>query len=71
MLPVYNYGQQAFERFKAFRIPGRPGGIAIFRPERNVISTLAALMRITPDAAEGPFSHVSAGMLSRRRYPTA
>ncbi|MCJ1271919.1 hypothetical protein MMC22_011824 [Lobaria immixta] len=30
-----NYGQQALEGLKAFRMPGNPGGIAIFRPDRN------------------------------------
>lgn len=34
MCPALNYGQQAFEGLKAFRLPG-DGGITIFRPDRN------------------------------------
>jgi branched-chain amino acid aminotransferase len=30
-----NYGQQILEGFKAFRMPGTPGGVALFRPDRN------------------------------------
>jgi branched-chain amino acid aminotransferase len=37
MAPALNYGQQALEGFKAFRMPGKPGGIALFRPDRNAI----------------------------------
>lgn len=35
LAPGLNYGQQAFEGLKAFRMPGNPGGIALFRPDRN------------------------------------
>ncbi|POR31124.1 Uncharacterized protein TPAR_08713 [Tolypocladium paradoxum] len=35
LAPGLNYGQQAFEGLKAFRMPGDPGGISIFRPDRN------------------------------------
>ncbi|KAF2830746.1 branched-chain-amino-acid aminotransferase 5 [Ophiobolus disseminans] len=35
MAPAINYGQQALEGLKAFRMPGEPGSIAIFRPDRN------------------------------------
>jgi branched-chain amino acid aminotransferase len=35
MAPALNYGQQAFEGLKAFRHPGSPGSIAVFRPDRN------------------------------------
>lgn len=34
MAPALNYGQQAYEGLKAFRMPG-DGAIAIFRPDRN------------------------------------
>jgi len=34
MAPALNYGQQAFEGIKAFRMPG-DNAIAIFRPEKN------------------------------------
>ncbi|KAF2475998.1 branched-chain-amino-acid aminotransferase 5 [Lindgomyces ingoldianus] len=37
MSPAINYGQQALEGFKAFRMPGKPGGIALFRPDRNAM----------------------------------
>lgn len=37
MAPALNYGQQALEGFKAFRMPGKPGGIALFRPDRNAM----------------------------------
>ncbi|RYP39043.1 hypothetical protein DL767_002370 [Monosporascus sp. MG133] len=30
-----NYGQHAFEGLKAFRMPGKAGGIALFRPQSN------------------------------------
>ncbi|KAL8789805.1 MAG: hypothetical protein Q9195_006639 [Heterodermia aff. obscurata] len=32
-----NYGQQALEGFKAFRMPGSPSDIALFRPDRNAM----------------------------------
>lgn len=35
MSPALNYGQQVLEGFKVFRTPGDPGGIALFRPDRN------------------------------------
>ena len=35
LAPGLNYGQQAFEGLKAFRMPGESGGIALFRPDRN------------------------------------
>lgn len=35
MAPALNYGQQILEGLKAFRMPGKPGGIALFRPDRN------------------------------------
>ncbi|KJZ71632.1 hypothetical protein HIM_08944 [Hirsutella minnesotensis 3608] len=35
LAPGLNYGQQAYEGLKAFRMPGRVGGIAVFRPDRN------------------------------------
>ena len=34
MAPALNYGQQAFEGIKAFRMPG-DNAIAIFRPDKN------------------------------------
>ncbi|KAL2021376.1 hypothetical protein VTK56DRAFT_7241 [Thermocarpiscus australiensis] len=34
MAPALNYGQQAYEGLKAFRMPG-DAGIAVFRPDRN------------------------------------
>ncbi|KAL2260900.1 hypothetical protein VTK26DRAFT_4971 [Humicola hyalothermophila] len=34
MAPALNYGQQAYEGLKAFRLPGNEG-IAVFRPDRN------------------------------------
>lgn len=37
MSPAINYGQQALEGLKAFRMPGNPGSIAIFRPDRNAV----------------------------------
>jgi branched-chain amino acid aminotransferase len=37
MAPALNYGQQALEGLKAFRMPGNPGGIALFRPDRNAV----------------------------------
>lgn len=37
MSPALNYGQQAYEGLKAFRLPGPDGGIAIFRPDRNAV----------------------------------
>ncbi|KAL6153675.1 putative secondary metabolism biosynthetic enzyme [Exserohilum turcicum] len=37
MSPGLNYGQQALEGFKAFRTPGTPGGIVLFRPDRNAM----------------------------------
>ena len=37
MAPGLNYGQQALEGFKAFRMPGDPGGISLFRPDRNAV----------------------------------
>lgn len=37
MAPALNYGQQVLEGFKAFRMPGKPGGIALFRPDRNAV----------------------------------
>ncbi|KAL7793037.1 branched-chain amino acid aminotransferase II [Trichoderma ceciliae] len=36
MAPALNYGQQAYEGLKAFRMPNN-GGIAIFRPDRNAV----------------------------------
>lgn len=36
MAPALNYGQQAYEGLKAFRMPGE-AGIAIFRPDRNAV----------------------------------
>lgn len=35
LAPGLNYGQQTFEGLKASRMPGSPGGIALFRPDRN------------------------------------
>ena len=43
MAPALNYGQQAYEGLKAFRLPGDEG-IAVFRPDRN-----AARMRHSAD----------------------
>ncbi|EDU45977.1 IlvE Branched-chain amino acid aminotransferase 4-amino-4-deoxychorismate lyase [Pyrenophora tritici-repentis] len=37
MSPALNYGQQALEGFKAFRTPGDPGRIVLFRPNLNAI----------------------------------
>ncbi|KAJ6789498.1 hypothetical protein PWT90_10711 [Aphanocladium album] len=38
MSPALNYGQQAYEGLKAFRLPASAGGgIAIFRPDRNAL----------------------------------
>ena len=37
MAPGLNYGQQALEGFKAFRMPGNPSDIALFRPDRNAM----------------------------------
>lgn len=37
LAPGLNYGQQAFEGLKAFRMPGDRGGIALFRPDRNAM----------------------------------
>lgn len=37
MSPALNYGQQALEGLKAFRMPGKPGSIALFRPDRNAM----------------------------------
>ncbi|KAK0624843.1 aminotransferase [Bombardia bombarda] len=34
MAPALNYGQQAYEGLKAFRLPG-DGAIAVFRPDKN------------------------------------
>lgn len=36
MSPALNYGQQAYEGLKAFRMPG-DAGLAIFRPDRNAV----------------------------------
>ncbi|KAK2589951.1 hypothetical protein QQS21_012373 [Conoideocrella luteorostrata] len=36
MAPALNYGQQAYEGLKAFRVPG-DSGITIFRPDRNAV----------------------------------
>lgn len=36
MSPALNYGQQAYEGLKAFRLPGDKG-ISIFRPNRNAV----------------------------------
>lgn len=36
MSPALNYGQQAYEGLKAFRMPG-DNGISIFRPDRNAV----------------------------------
>jgi branched-chain amino acid aminotransferase len=36
MAPALNYGQQAYEGLKAFRLPGDKS-IAIFRPDRNAV----------------------------------
>ncbi|KAL2134996.1 hypothetical protein VTI74DRAFT_10131 [Chaetomium olivicolor] len=36
MAPALNYGQQAYEGLKAFRLPG-DSAIAIFRPDRNAV----------------------------------
>lgn len=36
MAPALNYGQQAYEGLKAFRLPG-DNDIAIFRPDRNAV----------------------------------
>ncbi|KAI9158080.1 putative Branched-chain-amino-acid aminotransferase 1 [Paramyrothecium foliicola] len=36
MCPALNYGQQAYEGLKAFRLPGDTG-ISIFRPDRNAV----------------------------------
>lgn len=35
MSPALNYGQQVLEGLKAFRHPGSPGSIALFRPDMN------------------------------------
>ena len=35
LAPGLNYGQLACEGLKAFRMPGKSGGIALFRPDRN------------------------------------
>lgn len=37
LAPALNYGQQALEGLKAYRMPGNPGGIALFRPDRNAV----------------------------------
>lgn len=38
MSPALNYGQQAYEGLKAFRMPASAGGgLAIFRPDRNAV----------------------------------
>jgi branched-chain amino acid aminotransferase len=37
MAPGLNYGQQALEGFKAFRMSGESGAIALFRPDRNAV----------------------------------
>ncbi|KAF1993536.1 branched-chain amino acid aminotransferase [Amniculicola lignicola CBS 123094] len=49
-----NYGQQVFEGLKAFRMPGSPGSIAIFRPDRNAIrlnrsSSVLSMPMVPPD----------------------
>ena len=36
MAPALNYGQQAYEGLKAFRLPG-DSAIAVFRPDRNAV----------------------------------
>ncbi|CAN9437973.1 unnamed protein product [Alternaria alternata] len=35
MSPALNYGQQVLEGLKAFRHPGSPGSISLFRPDMN------------------------------------
>ena len=37
MAPALNYGQQILEGLKAYRMPGEPGGVALFRPDRNAL----------------------------------
>ncbi|KAJ4386150.1 hypothetical protein N0V93_009043 [Gnomoniopsis smithogilvyi] len=37
LAPGLNYGQQVFEGLKAFRAPGTPGSITLFRPDRNAM----------------------------------
>ncbi|TQW00903.1 branched-chain-amino-acid aminotransferase 5 [Cordyceps javanica] len=55
MSPALNYGQQAYEGLKAFRMPGADGGIAIFRPDRN-----ARRLQHSADVASMP--HVPADL---------
>lgn len=54
MSPALNYGQQAYEGLKAFRLPG-DAAIAIFRPDRN-----AKRMQHSADVASMP--HVPEAM---------
>lgn len=37
MSPALNYGQQAYEGLKAFRMPGNPGTISVFRADKNAV----------------------------------
>lgn len=48
--PGLNYGQQAFEGLKAFRLPGERGDIAIFRPEAHAarLQHSAAMLGMPP-----------------------
>lgn len=49
MSPALNYGQQAYEGLKAFRLPG-DDRIAVFRPDRNAarLQNSAAFISIPP-----------------------
>ena len=57
LAPGLNYGQQAFEGLKAFRMPGNPGGIALFRPD----------LFERAQYAFRPGGHVRTGVPCRRR----
>lgn len=55
LAPGLNYGQQVFEGLKAFRTPGTPGSITLFRPDRNA-------MRLQHSAGVLNMPHVPADM---------
>ncbi|AEO53736.1 hypothetical protein MYCTH_2122605 [Thermothelomyces thermophilus ATCC 42464] len=63
MAPALNYGQQAYEGLKAFRLPG-DNAIAIFRPDRN-----AARMQHSAEFISGPAPVKAAVALNAEYVP--
>ena len=69
MSPALNYGQQAYEGLKAFRLPGDKG-ISIFRPDRNALRLQhsAEVVSIPPLPADMFLEAVKAAVALNAEY---